>query len=353
MQTELHSKLEELFVNPDRTLADFVALLDAHPNDINVASQGWTPLTLCSALCLDDNECHDFVNELFIREADQFIASARGTLPFHRVTRRGFLKTVQLFISNNINCVNFPAHATPLHYAAIGSRGSTDDSYFRIAELLLEKGANPHALTTLGLKSTLHYVAEAGSLEITRLLLAHKVDPNLLNFVGGTAAHAAGSFKLLDELQLLGAGGTDLGIVNSFGFTAYGLYLSHLLFDDLEVAPDEKVSEVAEGKLRAIFETDLNGPGWEVRLVRLCVEVSDEEALQLFNKVKQQDTIKSLLYSKMMMNGKFTLFSVLVDFTIYLINKLIQLCKIKHKCFNCKCSNSDVYIFLRTTARKE
>lgn len=92
--------------------------------------------------------------------------------------------------------------ATALHFAAFFGQPEA-------ARLLLERGADPHAVSeTFGSVTPLHSAAAARNRDTIRALLAAGADPNARQQGGFTAIHAAaqhGDDEMLDDLLAAGA----------------------------------------------------------------------------------------------------------------------------------------------------
>jgi ankyrin repeat protein len=83
--------------------------------------------------------------------------------------------------------------AEPLHYAAVGSPGSTHwnpDAQARIIEYLIRAGADPNSTDMNGV-SPLHRAVRTRSAAAVAALLAHGADPRLANGNGSTPLHLA------------------------------------------------------------------------------------------------------------------------------------------------------------------
>ncbi|MCC8377501.1 MAG: ankyrin repeat domain-containing protein [Rickettsia endosymbiont of Graphium doson] len=90
----------------------------------------------------------------------------------------------------------------------------------KITELLLEKGANPDVINPKTKSSILYNACNEGDLNIIKLLLKHKANPNLTTFNGTTPLMAACEKGDLEIAALLLKNGADINKSNNNGDNA-------------------------------------------------------------------------------------------------------------------------------------
>ena len=84
----------------------------------------------------------------------------------------------------DIDARAFQSNNTPLHWAVVSTGHS------RLAQLLLQQGANPMA-TTINHYTPLHYAAKEGDVEAARLLVQAGADPHAKNKMDRTPLQIA------------------------------------------------------------------------------------------------------------------------------------------------------------------
>ncbi|KAJ8310780.1 hypothetical protein KUTeg_012645 [Tegillarca granosa] len=95
----------------------------------------------------------------------------------------GDLLDVKKHLDRNSDCdLRDSSGYTALHYS---SRNGHKD----ICELLLERGANPNAITNSGGVTSLHRASYKGHEDIVKLLLKHGADPKIQDRDGKTVLH--------------------------------------------------------------------------------------------------------------------------------------------------------------------
>lgn len=118
---------------------------------------------------------------------------------FFKAVKTGDTDKVALFLTRDPSLANAKDknNFSPLMWAV--NKGHTD-----IAKLLLDAGANPHAVHAETGSSLVHFAAEGGNLAIVDLLRKYRVDLNHSNLVTRASAlhHAvmAGQFNILSTL---------------------------------------------------------------------------------------------------------------------------------------------------------
>lgn len=130
-----------------------------------------------------------------VNEKDEY-----GTTVLYYAARKADKELVGLLLSNgaDANILNNEGD-TPLYYAVKGDDTGEIDN-IDVVRLLIEKGADVNAKNG----SILWTAARYGELDVVKLLLSHKADPNLAN-----ALHAAALGGNLEITQLLLANGAD------------------------------------------------------------------------------------------------------------------------------------------------
>lgn len=162
-------------------------------------------------------------------EADR---DRRGTSALHLAAGHGFASASALLVDRQtlpVDDTNIE-RATPLHFAVAGmrSRPAFSDNGFGtgghadVARALLERGADPSAMTTEG-NAVVHWAAWAGGVPVLRLLLegrAADIDLSVLNDRGCSVAHwAASSGALASCAYLANVHGVDFSVANYEGAT--------------------------------------------------------------------------------------------------------------------------------------
>jgi hypothetical protein len=115
---------------------------------------------------------------------------------------------------NSPGCNEDPGslQGSPLYWACVLGHG-------RVAQVLLDRGANPDAPATPWGALHIHAACDNNHLFLVRLLLSHGCDVNSLSLQGDTACHLAAFRGNLDMVRLLIEHGTDLQIRNKAGKT--------------------------------------------------------------------------------------------------------------------------------------
>ena len=121
--------------------------------------------------------------------------------PLHGLALNGDLEMVQVFLEYgvDVDCPNRNG-STLLDYA---SRGSRRNDRYRVARLLIERGADPNTRGYGGF-TPLHWASEAGRIETARLLIEHGANVEAKNNRGKTPLDVAQGdemTKLLLELS--------------------------------------------------------------------------------------------------------------------------------------------------------
>jgi ankyrin len=190
-------------------------------------------------------------------------ADADGVTPLLMATLNGRLPLARFLLEQgaNVNAVDWYGQ-TPL-FAAVDVRdldvagpgrdsGVDRQAAFALIQAMLERGANPNArtkeyppqrrwITRLGSLSWVDFTGQtsflraalAGDVEVMRLLVEHKADPNIATFNGTTPLMAAagvnwtvaqtydeGPQALLEAVKLAQSLGNDVNAKNNMGITA-------------------------------------------------------------------------------------------------------------------------------------
>lgn len=142
----------------------------------------------------------DTVKELLnkgvnVNEKDEY-----GSTALYYVASQGDKELVELLLANvaDVNMVNNEGD-TPLYYAVKGDDTGEIDN-IDVVRLLIDRGADVNAKHG----SILWIAARYGELEVIKLLLSHKADPN-----AALALHAAALSGNLEIIQILLANGAD------------------------------------------------------------------------------------------------------------------------------------------------
>ena len=138
------------------------------------------------------------------------------TAIFSAIELEGDIKTAKQLIENanedDINCVTKAGNRTLLHNVSREGWGAD------IAELLLIKGANIHALDFQG-NTPLHSAAKNGQLEMVEFLISAGADVNLTDFRGRTAMFWASYAGHTEIVELLIANGANINTQDDQGAT--------------------------------------------------------------------------------------------------------------------------------------
>ncbi len=121
---------------------------------------------------------------------------------------------VAVHLELNPSKVNEPGRGSyfPLHVAVLRQQ-------LPIVKLLLEKGANPDALTSAG-ENCLHLAVKRGSRAMVELLMKHQVRSDLRDRVGWTPLHHAAAKRKDDLLKSMLEHGGDVNVLSAAGGTA-------------------------------------------------------------------------------------------------------------------------------------
>ena len=146
---------------------------------------------------------------LIIKHPQQVDAiGGRNMSPLAIALAMGNLDDAQLLYDHGAHVdVQGDDRRTPL-YAATG--------HPKIVEWLLSHGADPYFLWDY---SCLHIAAQSGQLEVTRILLRHRTDQNVLNNKGQTPLHLALAGGHINVAQLLLEHGVDVDVLDDDGQT--------------------------------------------------------------------------------------------------------------------------------------
>lgn len=156
---------------------------------------------LADAAMQDDEER---VRALIAEGADVNEAQGDGMTALHWAAERGNVKVAEMLVQAgaDVAAVTRLGAYTPLHLASQNGHGA-------VARLLLEAGSDPRAVTGTGGVTPLHFAAEGGVVDVVSALLDHGADPNVREAEWGQTplmfAAASNRTGAIEELLRRGA----------------------------------------------------------------------------------------------------------------------------------------------------
>jgi hypothetical protein len=264
VSSHIREEMEYLF-DPDKPY--FAAWLHVHNIDteppelsalhffaVTDESGTATPLYY-AALC----GFHELAEDLIVKHPQQVNANGgRCVSPLGAALGRDHLDIVQLLYEHGaIVDVQGKCKRTPLITAP-------DGGHCEIVEWLLNRGADPNLREDEGFLTPLHVAAGRGQVEISRMLLQHKVDQNALDKHGQTPLHLASQQGHIDVARLLLEHGVDVNAQDNNRSTA------------LHLASEESKLEVARLLLEYVADVEVEDNSGRTPLGVASGELCDE-----------------------------------------------------------------------------
>jgi ankyrin repeat protein len=170
-------------------------LITTCAQDVNVSRDSWTPLHIASV-----KGRLMVVQVLLTHHADVNAGNSGNWVPLHLASWHGHLTVARVLLEHGTD-VNFQTHVdeTPLRLL------TEKNGSMKLAQLLLERGADPHVRCHYGWDS-LYMALRKGRLGLAQLLLKHGADPNARDVDGQTLLHVSsqeGDRKVARELLKL------------------------------------------------------------------------------------------------------------------------------------------------------
>ena len=227
------SGISALMLASEQGFADCVRNLCEGGADVELAPSGKTALSMnlsgqTPLFCAAKEGHLDIVRYLLDRGANPNATNHYGVSVLWIPCQRGLLKIVELLLERGADPELAPEGQeaeersisgwTPL-YAAIKSR------QYAVVKLLLAKGANPNAITSLGSTPFL-LASEIGDLEVIKCFVEHGADLDYspsgkeadeLNITGQTALFMATLKEQNDVVQYLIERGSKVNVKNRYG----------------------------------------------------------------------------------------------------------------------------------------
>ena len=199
-------------------------LITTCAQDVNVSHCSWTPLNIAS------QKGHFMAaHVLLTHHADVNAANSRSWTPLHYASYRGHLTVARVLLEYgaDVTLKSF-MDETPLRILSEGS-GNVE-----LAQLLLDRGADPHIRSMYGWDS-LYKALEYGHAGLAKLLLEYGADPNARDIDGWTLLHVSsqcGSRKVASELLKLDV---DINARDNQGQTPLQLALESSMEDVIQL----------------------------------------------------------------------------------------------------------------------
>jgi ankyrin repeat protein len=170
-------------------------LITTCAQDVNISRKDWTPLQLAS-----NRGRLMVVQVLLTHHADANAADSRNWAPLHFASWHGRPTVARVLLEHGAS-VNFKTryNETPLRLL------SERDGNMEVAQLLLERGADPHLRCSTS-RDSLYMALSMGHLGLAQLLLKLGADPNARDVDGQTLLHVTslnGDWKVAQELLKL------------------------------------------------------------------------------------------------------------------------------------------------------
>ena len=147
---------------------DVNSLNDKGSTPLHRASEGWR------------DGCLDVVRLLLDHGANVNVHDNDRDTPLHLAAAEGHLEVARMLLERKADADSLNSNrSTPLHLVSGGQRGG----YIDVVRLLLDHGANVNVHDNHR-NTPLHFAVSKGSLEVTRMLVEHKVDVNALGYMG-------------------------------------------------------------------------------------------------------------------------------------------------------------------------
>ncbi|NWW76542.1 ANK2 protein, partial [Climacteris rufus] len=248
-ETALHMAARAGQVEVVRCLLRNGALVDAR------AREEQTPLHIASRLGKTE-----IVQLLLQHMAHPDAATTNGYTPLHISAREGQLDVASVLLEAGAShAMATKKGFTPLHVAAkygslevakllLQRRACPDSAGKKVALLLLEKGASPHATAKNGY-TPLHIAAKKNQMQIATTLLNYGAETNILTKQGVTPLHLASQEGHTDMVTLLLEKGSNIHVATKAGLTSLHLAAQEDKVNVAEILTKHGANQDAQTKL--------------------------------------------------------------------------------------------------------